>query len=124
MKYCKTYLQPDTRPGVVFQDDGVCPACRYAFDEFPKIDWNDRYRQLVKIASWAKKNAGDGFDCVIGVSGGKDSSFQAYYAKEKLGLKPLLVNCAPDNISDVGRHNLENLVQLSKIYESQAQWIE
>lgn len=111
MKYCKTCLQPDTRPGVVFGEDGVCAACRYMFEEYPKIDWADRKRQLDRIVSWAKKRARGGFDCLIGISGGKDSCFQAYYVKEVLGLKALLVNNIPDGITDVGRHNLENLVQ-------------
>jgi hypothetical protein len=53
----------------------------------------------------------DSFDCIVGVSGGKDSHFQALYVKERLGLKALLVNLAPDVITEVGRHNLDNLIQ-------------
>lgn len=111
MKYCKVCVQPDTRPGIAFDDEGVCAACRYRLDEFPRIDWTERQRQLREIADWAKRNAHGGFDCVIGVSGGKDSHVQALYVKEQLGLNALLVNCAPDGITEVGRHNLENLVQ-------------
>jgi len=103
-------MQPDTRPFLSFDNDGVCAACRI-HDEIPKIDWSERERQLRKIADWARSNAQGGFDCVVGVSGGKDSHFQAFYARERLGLKALLVNCAPDNITEVGRQNLENLVQ-------------
>jgi len=111
MKYCKRCVQPDTRPGVLFDRDGVCAACLYRFEEFPRIDWAQRERQLREIAAWAKEKAHGGFDCAVGVSGGKDSHVQAFYAKENLGLKVLLVNCAPDGITDVGRHNLENLVK-------------
>jgi len=110
MRYCKKCVQPDTRPGLVLDSNGVCAACR-AYEERLKIDWGERERELEEIAKWAKNNAKGGFDCVVGVSGGKDSTFQALYAKERIGLKVLLVNCAPDNISKVGRHNLENLVQ-------------
>jgi len=111
MKYCKTCLQTDTRPGISFSKEGICSACDYRRKEFPEIDWNERYRELQNIVDWAKENSKESYDCVIGVSGGKDSTFQAIYAKEQLDLNVLLVNTAPDNITDVGRDNLENLVQ-------------
>lgn len=110
MKYCRKCVQPNTRPGLMFDNESVCSACRAA-EQSSKVDWRDREKQLREIAEWARKNSKGGFDCVVGVSGGKDSHFQALYVKERLGLKALLVNCAPDNISEVGSHNLENLVQ-------------
>lgn len=110
MKYCSRCVQPDTRPGLVFGDDGVCMACRLR-DDRQKVDWDERKRQLLEIADWARETADGDFECVVGVSGGKDSHFQAFYARERLGLKVLLVNCAPDAITEVGRRNLENLVQ-------------
>jgi len=85
-------------------------ACRFA-EERKSTDWVKRREQLRKIVDWARKNAYGGFDCVVGVSGGKDSHFQSLYARDQLGLKALLVNCAPDFITEVGRQNLENLVQ-------------
>lgn len=109
MKYCKRCLQPDSRPGIVFDDKGVCAACNYQEQVYHTIDWDDRQKKLHEIAEWAKsKNAP--YDCVIGVSGGKDSTFQALYAKEKLGLHVLLVNCEPDEITEVGKKNIENLI--------------
>ena len=114
MLYCKHCLQPNTRPGIAFNDQQICYACLY--EESKKtIDWDERFRQLRDIAEEAKqkaKNNGTIYDCVIGVSGGKDSTFQAVYAKEKLGLRPLLVNCAPDEITDIGRKNIDNLNKL------------
>ena len=109
MIYCKKCLQPDTRPNIKFNDEGICYACLYE-EEKKKIDWDARENELREIAKWAKQKANGGYECVIGVSGGKDSTFQAFYAKEKLGLNVLLVNCAPDNITEIGRHNIENLV--------------
>ena len=109
MKYCQRCVQPNTRPGVVFDESGICMACRWE-EEKEQIDWGERESQLGEIAKWAKANS-NGFDCIVGVSGGKDSHFQAFYARDELGLKCLLVNCAPDNITEVGRQNLENLVQ-------------
>jgi len=110
MKYCKKCVQPDTRPGLQFDEEQVCSACR-AKEELSRVDWNQREKELREIAEWAKTKADSGFDCVVGVSGGKDSTFQALYAKERLGLNALLANCAPNRISEVGRENLENLVQ-------------
>ncbi|MFC1595726.1 N-acetyl sugar amidotransferase [Candidatus Margulisiibacteriota bacterium] len=110
MKYCKKCVQPDTRPGIEFSADGVCFACQYE-DEKKNINWAKREEEIQKIAQWAKANNNGEHDCVIGVSGGKDSTFQAMYAKEKLGLNCLLVNLAPDGISDCGAHNIDNLIQ-------------
>lgn len=114
MKYCKKCLQPNTRPGIKFDENGVCYACKY--EESKKIiDWDAREAELKAIAENAKKeryHRGNSYDCVIGVSGGKDSTFQAVYAKEKLGLHPLLVNCSPDEITEIGRKNIDNLNHL------------
>lgn len=114
MKYCKKCLQPDTRPEIIFNHDQVCYACCYE-ESKKEIDWDLREKELKDIAKKAKeerKKRNGSYDCVIGVSGGKDSTFQAVYAKEKLGLRPLLVNCAPDEITDIGRKNLDNLSNL------------
>ena len=114
MKYCKRCLQPDTRPGIIFDDEQICYACRYE-ESKATIDWNARHAELVAFAEEAKdeaKKRGNTYDCIIGVSGGKDSTFQAVYAKEKLGLNPLLINCMPDEITEIGRKNIENLNNL------------
>ena len=111
MRYCKRCLQPDTRPNVVFDDEQICFACRYE-ESKATIDWAAREAELREIAEEAKQEAkkrGNIYDCVIGVSGGKDSTFQALYARDRLGLNPLLINCAPDEITEIGRHNIDNL---------------
>ena len=114
MRYCKRCLQPDTRPGIVFDDEQICFACRYE-ESKATIDWAAREAELRGFAEEAKaeaKKRGNIYDCIIGVSGGKDSTFQAVYAKEKLGLNPLLINCMPDEITEVGRKNINNLNNL------------
>ncbi|MBQ8946580.1 MAG: N-acetyl sugar amidotransferase [Lachnospiraceae bacterium] len=114
MRYCKRCLQPDTRPNIVFDDEQICFACRYE-ESKAVIDWDAREAELRAIAEEAKaeaKKRGNEYDCIIGVSGGKDSTFQAVYAREKLGLNPLLINCAPDEITEIGRKNIDNLNNL------------
>jgi len=114
MRYCKRCLQPDTRPGIMFDENQVCYACKYE-DTKATTDWTAREAELKAIAEEAKaksKEKGNIYDCIIGVSGGKDSTFQAIYAKEKLGLNPLLINCMPDEITDIGLKNINNLNNL------------
>ena len=108
MKICKNCIQPDTRPGIFFDENQVCGACLWQ-KEKKSIDWLERERQLYDISEWAKKSTTSNYDCVIGVSGGKDSTKQAITAKEKLGLRCLLVNCEPEGISELGKKNIENL---------------
>ncbi|MEW5895427.1 MAG: N-acetyl sugar amidotransferase [Candidatus Omnitrophota bacterium] len=110
MKYCKACLMPDTRPDIEFNKEGICAACVFAKQSNTVIDWDQRKKELVAIAQWAKENNHGGWDCAIGISGGKDSTFQALYARDELGLNCLLVNCYPDGITEAGKHNLENLV--------------
>ena len=111
MKICKRCIQPGTRPNLYFNDDGVCGACLWE-EEKKTIDWNLRETELQNIANWAKKTSQSNYDCAIGVSGGKDSTFQAITARNRLGLHCLLVNSEPEGITDLGTHNIENLKNL------------
>lgn len=113
MRYCKKCVQPDTRPSVVFDKDGVCLACRFA-EKNKDIDWKARRKELEEIADFGRKSNVSGFDCIVAVSGGKDSTRQAFYVRDELGLKPLLVTCTfpPEHITERGARNLSNLVSL------------
>ena len=108
MKICKRCIQPDSRPGIYFDENGICGACLWD-QEKKNINWDLREKELFKIAEWAKKSTKSNYDCVIGVSGGKDSTKQAITARDKLGLRCLLVNYQPENITEVGKKNIENL---------------
>ena len=112
MKICKICIQPDSRPGLYFTDDDICGACLWE-KEKAVIDWDKRYDELIEIAKSVKSNnLKSNYDCVIGVSGGKDSTRQALIARDELGLRTLLVNCEPPNITDIGKKNIENLKNL------------
>jgi len=113
MKYCRNCLQPDTRPNSRFTPDGLCPACDY-FDRLKETDWQERYDILTALLRNAPRRPGQMFDCIIGVSGGKDSSRQALWVRDKLGLKPLLVclSYPPEQVTERGTDNIANLIEL------------
>ena len=113
MKYCKICLQPDTRPNTYFSDNQICPACNYFF-LLKNVDWEERYEILHDLITKNPKRHGQYFDCIIGVSGGKDSTRQAIWLRDKLKLKPLLVaqSYPPEQITEVGVANISNLIEL------------
>ena len=113
MKYCTTCLQPDTRPNTVFTSDGQCPACAY-YAAAKGIDWQERFEIMEDIIAPHRRTNFGGFDCVIGVSGGKDSTRQALWVRDKLGMHPLLVSLShpPQQVSTLGVDNISNLINL------------
>jgi N-acetyl sugar amidotransferase len=78
------------------------------------IDWPKRRLELEEIIAFAKSNNQSGYDCIVGVSGGKDSTRQAVHIRDSFGLKPLLVslNYPPEQIAQRGVENLSNLIGL------------
>lgn len=105
---CTKCLYPETtRPYITFDDEGVCGGCR-VHEEKERINWDERGQKLKTLIEPYK--TGSTYDCIIPVSGGKDSTFQVHYAVEVLGLKPLLVTFNHLDNSEVGIRNLENLV--------------
>lgn len=113
MKYCKNCLQPDSRPNTYFNDDGICPACSY-HDELKNVDWEERFEILEDLLKKYTRRPGQHFDCIMGVSGGKDSTRQALWARDKFGLKILLVclSYPPEQVSQIGVNNISNLIEL------------
>ena len=106
--YCKECVYPYFGVNLSFQD-GVCSAC-LAYKEFNKIsenDWKKREEKLISLIEEHKKKNSSNYDCVIPVSGGKDSFFQTYYATKKLNLKPLLVTYNGNNFLPEGEYNRE-----------------
>tara|TARA_B100001167_G_scaffold171350_1_gene122493 strand:+ start:48 stop:1187 length:1140 start_codon:yes stop_codon:yes gene_type:complete len=110
LNYCKRCLYPDTKPQLVFDENGICSACKnHELKE--KIDWKSKEKELKEILEkFRSKN--NYYDCIIPVSGGKDSHFQAYTIKEKFGLNPLVVNFHPLDQTEIGKKNLDNLKKL------------
>lgn len=109
---CSRCIYPDTRPDTHFVN-GVCSGC-LSFAERANIDWSARLDTLKAMLS---ENRGGGrYDCVVPVSGGKDSTAQVLKLKE-LGARVLAVNAGTDMLSDIGRRNLDNLKRFCDLIE-------
>ncbi|WP_430459820.1 N-acetyl sugar amidotransferase [Thalassolituus sp. LLYu03] len=113
MKYCTHCLQPDTRPNTLFTPEGICPACHYFF-QLEHVDWEERYGILLDLVSRYKGRGKQPFDCIIGVSGGKDSTRQALFVRDKLGMNPLLacLTYPPEQVTERGVDNISQLINL------------
>lgn len=109
MKYCKRCIMPDTRPDQIFDENGICNACK-SYDVNQKINWEGRKKELLDIVCYAK-SFNSRWNCVIPSSGGKDSTYQAIRARE-LGLNPVLVTATTCDLSEVGKKNIDNLKSL------------
>ncbi|MEW5704557.1 MAG: N-acetyl sugar amidotransferase [Pseudomonadota bacterium] len=109
MKWCASCVLPDTRPNLRIESDGRCNAC-HAHESKKSIDWPARERALQDVVKRARSRS-QGYDCLIPVSGGKDSTWQTVKCLE-YGLKALAVTWRTPGRTEIGRRNLENLVAL------------
>ena len=108
MKYCKNCLLPNTKPDLYFNADGICAACT-AFNNRKKIDWGTRKEEFISILN--KYKGLSRWDCIVPVSGGKDSTAQVLKILE-LDFKPLCVTATTCHLSEIGRQNLLNIRNL------------
>ncbi|MDO8561482.1 MAG: N-acetyl sugar amidotransferase [bacterium] len=115
MKYCKKCVMPDTKPDLSFDKEDVCDACRSA-DLKNAIDWKAREAEFKELAGKFKNKDSSKYDCIIPVSGGKDSHYQAYMARQ-YGLNPLLAHFEPTMRTELGLRNLENIRQFGDVVE-------
>lgn len=93
LKRCTRCVMPETWAGISFDEQGVCNLCR-EYEKQVNIDWEQRICMLKKILEKYKKYAkskGNKYDCIVGFSGGKDSTYTLLAAKKKYGMRPLVV---------------------------------
>ena len=107
IRYCRRCIMPETKPDLFIDAEGVCSACR-SFERRKEVDWDTRKRELESVLGRYRSRDGKNYDCIVPVSGGKDSTFQALRMLE-LGMNPLCVTTTTDHLSDLGRRNIENL---------------
>jgi N-acetyl sugar amidotransferase len=112
MRYCSRCTYPIVAVNLTMSDDGVCSGC-IVHDEKMKLNWEEREKEFQDLLLSHKSKDGKNYDCIIPVSGGKDSHFQVWYVKEKMGLNPLLVTYYTHNYTQTGEENLKNI---SKVF--------
>jgi N-acetyl sugar amidotransferase len=103
-------MMPETKPDLFIDEEGICDACRSA-EVKNATDWGARREELIEILERYRSTDGSNYDCVIPVSGGKDSTFQVMTILE-LGYRPLCVTWSACSYTDIGRHNIENMQKL------------
>ena len=110
LQYCTRCCIPETQEGVAFDELGICRACQSSEQKI-HIDWIKREKKLQEILNNAKSHAGDNYDCILPMSGGKDSTFQLYVLTKIYGMKPLALTFSHNWWSETGWYNLQNALE-------------
>jgi len=114
IKYCRRCVMPETKPDLYIDGAGICSACT-SFQARQNVDWAQRRAELGELLDRYGSRDGSNYDCLIPVSGGKDSTYQVLRILE-LGRNPLCVTATTDKLSAIGRRNIENLKNLGVDY--------
>ena len=109
-RYCTKCVMPETKPDIYFDEHGVCSACVH-YERRAEVDWDARRVELQQILDRYRSQARGNYDCIVPVSGGKDSTYQTIRMLQ-MGMNPLCVTATTDELSAIGRRNLENLERL------------
>lgn len=109
MRYCKRCLYPENHPlQLVFDARGVCSGCR-VHEEKDSLDWGERAKLLKRILERHRARSGRSYDCVVPVSGARDSYFIVHTLVKVYGLNPLLVSYNRHFNTERGIRNLAYL---------------
>lgn len=109
LQYCVRCCMPETTEGIFYDEMGICQACISA-EQKMHINWAEREQNLRKILEEAKAKSGTNYDCLVPISGGKDSIFQLHVVTKIYGMKPLAVTWSHNWFSETGKYNLENAI--------------
>jgi N-acetyl sugar amidotransferase len=110
---CTSCVMDTSDPGITFDEHGVCDQCNSFYTNIlPSWHTDDRGWQTLQgtVAKIQEAGKGKDFDCILGVSGGVDSSYLTYLAKEKLGLRPLVFHVDAGWNSQIAVNNIEKLI--------------
>jgi len=105
---------PDTKPDLYLDEEGVCNACR-SYEERTVVGWDTRKEELTHILDRYRSKDGSNWDCIVPVSGGKDSTSQVIRMLQ-LGMNPLCVTATTCDLSEIGRRNIQNIKNLGVDY--------
>jgi N-acetyl sugar amidotransferase len=107
--FCKNCVVSNQRPRTVFNEQGVCSACQWAFEKDFAVDWAARERELIELCDRFRSENGS-YDVIVPGSGGKDSAFVAHQLKHRFGMNPLCVTWAPFEWTETGWVNFRRFV--------------
>jgi len=108
IRYCARCCLPETMEGMELDEIGICIPCRSS-EQKMHIDWDQKRSNLDSLVdSYRSENY---YDCILPMSGGKDSTYQAYLLDKVIGVTPLAVTHGQNWASLEGRYNLENCLQ-------------
>ena len=110
LHYCVRCCMPETQEGITFDDMGICQACQ-SQEQKIHIDWVEREKKLRAILEDAKAKADNNYDCILPISGGKDSTYQMHVLTKVYGMKPLAVTFSHNWYSETGWYNLMNALE-------------
>ena len=109
--YCKECVVSNQRPRILFDEEGVCNACRFAEYKKNKINWKERQGELEQLLDRHRGINGPGnFDVIVPSSGGKDSNYVAHMLKSKYDMTPLTATWSPHLYTEIGWKNLQSLI--------------
>jgi N-acetyl sugar amidotransferase len=105
---------PDTKPDLFIDEEGICNACR-SYELRSEVDWDLRKQELTKLLDRYRSKNNSQWDCIVPVSGGKDSTYQVVRMLQ-LGMNPLCVTATTCDLTEIGRKNIENIKNLGVDY--------
>lgn len=109
MQYCTRCVYPAAAATpLTFDENGVCSGCR-THEEQKEVDWSRREKMFRELLDEYRSRDGKRYDCVIPVSGGKDSFYQIHLLKVVYGMNPLLVTYNENNETEVGKRNIQRM---------------
>lgn len=110
LQYCQRCCMPETNEGIQFDEMGICQACQSA-EQKMHINWVEREKQLRAFLEEYKSKSGNNYDCIVPISGGKDSTFQLHVLTQVYKMKPLAVTFSHNWFSETGKYNLQNALE-------------
>jgi N-acetyl sugar amidotransferase len=113
MKYCTRCCMPESNEGIKFDEMGICQACQSAEQKI-HIDWTKREAQLRELLDYYKSLNND-YDCIVPISGGKDSTFQLHVITKVYNMRALAVTFSHNWYSQTGKKNLDNALEVFNV---------
>lgn len=111
LQYCVRCCMPETVEGIKFDERGICNGCNSS-EEKMHIDWEQREKTLAeKLEFYKKKSSHRAYDCILPISGGKDSFYQAYVLTQRYNMRPLAVTFSHNWFTETGKRNLNRLLE-------------